>query len=326
LELLARYRDRYRLRICHYCLMTNHWHLVVWPERDDDLTAFVRWLTHTHAMRWHAHYHTQGTGHIYQGRFKSFPVQEDEHLYAVLRYVERNALRAGLAARAEAWRWGSLWRRQHRDARPPLALHPGPVPEPDNWVEWVNQPQTEAELKAVRRSVARGLPFGDESWQRRTAERLGLQQALRPRGRPRKVQAAPPDEGVGTSGGFPAAHTPPGRIASCRSVACRSRGQRPKQEKPRMAERILPVVRAMVLCDEVVRHPDRGTFELVEIRTSIRAAAFPYRHPQLCVYLELTGHPSTVSSFIGAVQADTSQDVFQSPAHPLSFPGPLTIV
>jgi putative transposase len=179
-------------RLLAYCLMPNHWHLVVWPERDDDLTAFVRWLTHTHAMRWHAHYHTQGTGHRYQGRFKSFPVQEDEHLYAVLRYVERNALRARLAARAEAWRWGSLWRRLHPEARPPLALHPWPVPEPDDWAGLVNQPQTAAELEAVRRSVARGCPFGDESWQRQTAERLGLQFTLRRRGRPRKRQAGSP--------------------------------------------------------------------------------------------------------------------------------------
>src|SRR5881398_558378 len=91
------------IRLLAFCLMPNHWHLVLWPEHDGELTAFLRWLTHTHSMRWHAHYHTGGTGHVYQGRFKSFPVETDEHLYTVLRYVERNALRANLVARAEDW-------------------------------------------------------------------------------------------------------------------------------------------------------------------------------------------------------------------------------
>jgi REP-associated tyrosine transposase len=101
--------DRHPIRILGYCVMPNHWHLVLWPKRDDDMTAFLRWLTHTHTMRWHAHYHTVGTGHLYQGRFKSFPVEQDDHLYTLLRYVERNALRAGLVRRAEDWHWSSLF-------------------------------------------------------------------------------------------------------------------------------------------------------------------------------------------------------------------------
>lgn len=81
--------------------MPNHWHFVLWPREDDELTDFVRWLTHTHTMRWHAHFHTSGTGHVYQGRFKAFPVETDEYFYSVVRYVERNALRAGSVAGAE---------------------------------------------------------------------------------------------------------------------------------------------------------------------------------------------------------------------------------
>ena len=82
-------RDEHPMRVLGYCLMPNHWHLVLWPRKDGELTAFVRWLTHTHSMRWHAHFHTMGGGHLYQGRFKSFPIERDEHLYSVLRYVER---------------------------------------------------------------------------------------------------------------------------------------------------------------------------------------------------------------------------------------------
>src|SRR5580704_5208659 len=97
------------VRILAYCLMPNHWHFVLWPEKDDDLTEFLRWLTHTHTQRWHAHYHSAGSGHLYQGRFKAFPVQEDDHLYTVLRYVERNPLRADLVERAENWRWSTFF-------------------------------------------------------------------------------------------------------------------------------------------------------------------------------------------------------------------------
>jgi hypothetical protein len=88
------------MRLLAYCLMPNHFHLLVWPRADGDLSQFLRWLTVTHTQRWHAHHRTAGTGHLYQGRFKSFPVQSDEHFLTVCRYVERNALRANLVGRA----------------------------------------------------------------------------------------------------------------------------------------------------------------------------------------------------------------------------------
>jgi putative transposase len=181
-------------RLLSYCLMPNHWHLVLWPRRDGELTAFVRWLTHTHTMRWHAHYHTGGTGHLYQGRYKAFPVEGDDHLYAVLRYVERNPLRANLVRKAEAWRWSSLWQRLHEGALLRELLHPWPVPEPADWLAWVQAAQTEAELEALRRSVVRGSPFGTPAWQQRTVKRLGLEWTVRPRGRPRQRQVPEADE------------------------------------------------------------------------------------------------------------------------------------
>src|SRR5713226_8406175 len=108
-RVLCEAQEGHPSRLLSYCIMPNHWHLVLWPRRDGELTAFLRWLTHTHTMRWHAHYHTSGTGHLYQGRFKSFPIERDEHFYRVVRYVERNALRANLVAKAEEWQWSSLW-------------------------------------------------------------------------------------------------------------------------------------------------------------------------------------------------------------------------
>ena len=176
------------VRLLAYCLMPNHWHLVVWPREDGDLSEFVRWLTHTHTMRWHAAHHTSGTGHLYQGRFKSFPLASDDHFFNVVRYVERNALRANLVAGAEKWRWSSLWQRTSEEATLKNLLSAWPIPEPNNWIELVNAPQTEAELEAIRRAVNRGCPYGDERWQKRVAKRLDLDYTMRPRGRPRKKE------------------------------------------------------------------------------------------------------------------------------------------
>ena len=177
------------MRLLAYCLMPNHWHLLLWPRRTGELSDFGHWLTLTHTQRWHAHYHDVGSGHLYQGRFKSFPVAEDDHFLQVCRYVERNALRAGLVQRAEAWPWSSLGQRHRADAPAQGWLSPWPIPEPADWLGEVNRPQSEAELEAVRRSVQRGQPYGAEEWSHRVAKRLGLESTFRVRGRPRKQQS-----------------------------------------------------------------------------------------------------------------------------------------
>lgn len=187
-RVLVEAMDKHPTRLLSYCLMPNHWHFVLWPRDDQDMTAFLRWLTHTHTQRWHAHYHTAGTGHLYQGRYKAFPVQEDDHLYKLLRYVERNALRAGLVQRAEDWRWSSLAHRGGNDSHPLSALlHSWPVPLPPEWREYVNSVETEAELEALRRSVTRGQPFGSDLWQKKTARALDLEYTFRRQGRPKKT-------------------------------------------------------------------------------------------------------------------------------------------
>lgn len=168
-------------------VMPNHWHFVVRPTRADQVSEFFRRLSVTHCMRWHAHYHTGGTGHLYQGRFKSFPVQDDEHLLTLMRYVERNPLRAGLVNAAEEWRWGSAWARQQADEGQRRWLQaPQDPPLPRIWRAWVNRRQSEAEVQALRTCIQGGSPFGDPKWIRQSAARLSLQTTLRPRGRPRK--------------------------------------------------------------------------------------------------------------------------------------------
>jgi putative transposase len=118
---------------------------------------------------------------------KSFPVQEDEHLLTVCRYVERNALRAGLVRRVENWRWSSLWQRVEGKAVGLLDEEPAVLPA--DWMRRVNRAQSEAVLEALRRAVARGSPLGGPSWVEQTVACLGLQATLRPRGRPPKETA-----------------------------------------------------------------------------------------------------------------------------------------
>jgi putative transposase len=190
-RILAQGLERYNVHLLAFQLMPNHWHFVLRPNRAGEMSRFLRWVTATHTMRYHAHYHSSGEGHVYQGRFKSFPIQADEHFLAVCRYVERNALRAQLVERAEAWRWGSLWRWLQKPEPDPPLLSAWPMPRLPGWVERVNEPLAQRELAAIRQSAQRGSPFGEPAWIESSVQRLGLESTLRARGRP---QVRFPDE------------------------------------------------------------------------------------------------------------------------------------
>ena len=185
LALIARAQQRLELPIVALCLMPNHIHMVVRPRAEADLARWTHWVFTTHVRWYHARY--ASTGRIWQGRFKAFPSQDDHHLLTVMRYVERNALRAKLVERAEDWRWGSLrWRSA---SPPPLSLAEPPVALPSYWRHLVNEPQTEAELDAIRTCVNRQRPFGASEWVRQQARDLDLEPSLAPIGRPRKYQS-----------------------------------------------------------------------------------------------------------------------------------------
>ena len=173
------------VKILAYCLMPNHWHLVLLPPGDGDLSKFMLRLTTTHVRRYFAHYHRSAGGHLYQGRFKSFAVQEDDeaHLLVLLRYVESNALRARLVRDPAQWKWCSFAARQ--TAAGMKLLSAWPIERPRNWAKLLAERLPEKEAEALRVSVRRGRPFGSPDWVERTARRLGLDFTLRPRGRPR---------------------------------------------------------------------------------------------------------------------------------------------
>lgn len=181
--LMRQASERVQLPVLAACLMPNHLHLVVRPRQSDDIARWTHWLFTTHVRRYHAKY--QSDGRVWQGRFKAFVIEEDAHLLTVMRYVERNALRAGLVGRAEAWLWGSLrWRIHGSDS---FQLETPPVRLPRNWVEYVNEAHSSDELAALRACVNRQRPFGSQTWVEIKARELGLMQSLRAIGRPSAV-------------------------------------------------------------------------------------------------------------------------------------------
>lgn len=159
LHVVAEARTRFRVRIFAYIVMPNHWHFLVQPLADKELSRFMHWLGTTHTRRWNIAHQKCGEGAVYQSRFKAIPVQDDVHLRQVWRYIERNALRANLVSRAEDWFWSSL-----RSRGIDSLVDPPPVPLPPDWIEVVNQPQTDAEVEAIRDATEREIPYGEASW------------------------------------------------------------------------------------------------------------------------------------------------------------------
>lgn len=177
--------EKHPVSLYAYCWMPNHWHMVVSPRENGAMSRLMYWVTMTHTARHHAHYHQAGFGHLYQGRYKSFPVQSDEHFLVLCRYVERNALAAKLCERAEDWRFGSLYNWRNRRACI-LKLDPWPMPRLPGWVDRVNRKIDEEQRKQLLRAIPRGQPFGDPGWVESTARQYNLESTLRNRGRPRK--------------------------------------------------------------------------------------------------------------------------------------------
>jgi len=187
LKVFREAQERIPIRCLAYCLMPNHFHLVLWPRTDTELSAFMAWLTATHSKRWHAFRGTAGTGHVYQGRYKAFPVSSDTYFLRLCRYVERNAVRAGLVERAEDWRWSSLGQRARGLST--IALTEWPVARPPDWSDLVQLDVVE-EIQELRQAVSRGSPYGPDDWRVQIAGQLQLSSSLGSVGRPRNRRSA----------------------------------------------------------------------------------------------------------------------------------------
>mgnify|MGYP001419569864 CR=1 FL=1 len=178
--------EKYNMWLLAYCIMPNHWHLVLYPHKDGDMGLFMGWLTNTHTRRWHTAKNAVGHGHLYQGRYKSFLCQTDEYFLTLVRYVERNAKKANLTRKAEDWKWSSVWRREYGTPKQKKLFSEWPVPLPKNYLHILNEPQTEDEEEALECAIERGNPFGDYNWVQKIIKKFGLEQTVRNVGRPRK--------------------------------------------------------------------------------------------------------------------------------------------
>ena len=159
------------LRLLAYVVMPTHWHLVVWPQADTDLSRHMQWLTRTHAQHWHRAHGSVGTGALYQGRYRAIPIQDDGHLLTACLYVERNPLRAGLVERAGLWRWSSA---AISDSPTRPALAEWPVPRPATWHERVDHKEAAETARILRDCIRQSVPFGNDAWAKAVASRLTL--------------------------------------------------------------------------------------------------------------------------------------------------------
>jgi putative transposase len=185
-RILAQGLARVDMRLCGYCIMGNHWHLLLWPREDGDLSTFMQWITNTHSKRWHTAHGTTGIGHVYQGRFKSFPLQASEHYLKVLQYIESNPLRAKLVEDSNAWQYSSLAIRNGLE-KLGLNIYKGPVKLPPNWNKDVNIIPDETSEAVIQNCITRGAPYGGKTWTKTISQKLGIESTLTPRGRPKKI-------------------------------------------------------------------------------------------------------------------------------------------
>ena len=174
------------MRILAYELMPNHWHLVLHPENDGDLAVFMHKLSNAHTRKVHALTNTNGSGHLYQGRYKSFLVDSDKYLLAVIKYAERNAVRAKLARHCEDWRWGSAWRRIHGTIEQKKLLAGMPAELPDDYREWINTDEKSDDIEIIRTSVNKSVPYGRDTWVEKMVSKHHLESTQRSPGRPKK--------------------------------------------------------------------------------------------------------------------------------------------
>lgn len=175
--------DRFAVDLYDYCVMPNHFHLILRPPVERDLVQFMHWLTTTHAVRWRRATQTVGEGAVYQGRYKAVPIETGLHFLTSCRYVALNPVRAKLVQRVEQWRWSAAGRYGEREQKVRLARWP--VERPVQWLAELNAPLEEPVLQFIRKCVNRGCPIGNASWQLETAKTLGLLHTLRPPGRPK---------------------------------------------------------------------------------------------------------------------------------------------
>ena len=186
--LLEEMEELVDMRIIAYTLMPNHWHLVLHPRKDGDLGIFMQRLTNAHTRKVHARTGTNGSGHLYQGRYKSFLIGSDNYLLSLIKYVERNPVRAKLVQQCEDWLWGSAFRRiEGTTKQKKLLNYEFKTQLPRGYSRWINTQEKENNLFLIRTSVNKSVPYGKETWVNQMVKKFNLESTLRSPGRPRNI-------------------------------------------------------------------------------------------------------------------------------------------
>jgi putative transposase len=185
-KLLSETKELFDMRILAYCLMPNHFHLVLYPKNDGDLGLFMHRLSNSHTRKVHALTNTNGSGHLYQGRYKSFLIDKENYLLAVIKYVERNSVRAKLSNSCEDWQWGSAYRRIYGTIQQKKLIDEESFQLPDNYLKWINSTENLEILNSIRVSVKKDIPYGREKWVDNMVLKYHLESTLKSQGRPRK--------------------------------------------------------------------------------------------------------------------------------------------
>lgn len=147
LALLKEAKRRYPLSLLGFCLMPNHFHLVIYAREAEHVRAFIHW-----AMTCFAHYYhekNKTSGHLWQGRFKSFLIEQEEYLIIALRYVENNPVRAGMVRSSRDWEWSSI--KHHCLRSYDEFIDPPPFTVPNDWPDLVDMPLTLKEFEAIKK-------------------------------------------------------------------------------------------------------------------------------------------------------------------------------
>ncbi len=185
-KLLLETKELIDMRILAYTIMPNHWHLVLHPKKDGDLTSFMQRVSNSHTRKVHALTKTNGSGHLYQGRYKSFLVESNEYLLTLIKYVECNPVRAKLVSSCEDWQWGSAHTRLLGTLKEKKLLDTLPTDLPAHYRRWINTSEDKKVLESIRSSVIKGIPYGGETWIDKMVTTHNLQSTLHSPGRPRK--------------------------------------------------------------------------------------------------------------------------------------------
>ncbi len=186
-KLLKEAKELTDMRILAYSIMPNHWHLVLHPRSDGDLGIFMHRLTNAHTRHVHTLTKTIGSGHLYQGRYKSFLVDTDNYILTLIKYVERNPVRAKLVRQCENWQWGSAWRRINGTPAQKKLLSGSPTPLPHGYKRWINTADKEDDLATIRHALNKGVPYGRTRWVDSMVTKYHLESTLRTAGRPKKI-------------------------------------------------------------------------------------------------------------------------------------------